>query len=87
MTEDTQQLVEYRLRQARETLQASRELLTGKHFRDAINRAYYAMFYAAAGLLASQCLGSSKHAGVLSLFGCHFVNTGQFSTDAALHFR
>ena len=45
------------------------------------------MFYAAAGLLAAQRLGSSKHAGVLSLFGRHFVNTGKFSADSALHFR
>ena len=87
MTDDTQRLVEYRLDQARETLQAGRELLTAKHYRDAINRAYYAMFYAALGLLAGRQLGSSKHAGVLSLFGQHFVNTGEFATDRAVYLR
>ena len=50
-------------------------------------RAYYTMFYAALGLLAVRQLGSSKHAGVLSLFGRHFVNTGEFSPSTALHLR
>lgn len=87
MTEDVNRLVTYRFEQARETLQAGRELLAGKHCRDAINRAYYAMFYAALGLLAGKQLGSSKHAGVLSLFGRHFVNTGEFPSSVAVHFR
>ena len=87
MTEDVRRLVEYRFRQARETLEAGRELLAGKHYRDTINRAYYAMFYSALGLLAVRQLGSSKHAGVLSLFAQHFVNTGEFSPTSALHLR
>jgi uncharacterized protein len=87
VTDDTRELVAYRFRQARETLEAGRELFASGHCRDAINRAYYAMFYAAVGLLALRRVGSSKHAGVLSLFGRHFVTTGEFSTEAALHFR
>jgi len=47
VTDDVEQLVAYRLGQARETLEAGRALLDAKHYRDAINRAYYAMFYAA----------------------------------------
>ncbi len=87
MTGDTQRLVEYRLAQAGETLQAGRELLAGKHYRDAINRGYYAMFYAALGLLAARQVGSSKHTGVLSLFGRHFVKTGEFASDKAVYLR
>lgn len=41
----------------------------------AISRAYYAMFYAATALLASQGLSRSKHSGVHSAFGEHFVKT------------
>ncbi len=87
MTRDVEQLVEYRLAQARETLEAGRHLLGGKHYRDAINRAYYAMFYAALGLLAARQLGTSKHSGVLSLFGRHFVKSGQFASDTAVYLR
>ena len=87
MTDDAEQLVSYRLKQARQTLEAGRELLSGGYFRDAINRAYYAMFYAALGLLAARQLGSSKHAGVLSLFSRHFVNTGEFPPARAVYLR
>jgi len=45
MTERVEKLVDYRLRQASETLAAANELLQGEHLRDAVNRAYYAMFY------------------------------------------
>ena len=87
MTDDTKRLVQYRFDQARETLEAGRALLRSRHYRDAINRAYYTMFYAVLGLLAARQLGSSKHAGVLSLFGRHFVNTGQFPANQAVRFR
>ena len=87
MTEDDRKLVEYRLRQAEETLGVARELHSNKHYRDAVNRAYYSMFYACLGLLASRTLGTSKHTGALSLFSQHFVKNGLFSHDVARHFR
>ncbi len=80
-------LVSRRLAQAAETLQAATELLDAGHYRDAINRAYYAMFYAGLALLATRMLGTSKHSGVLGLFGKHFVKTGHFSREAGRHLR
>ena len=38
-----------------------------------VNRAYYAMFYAALALLATIGQESSKHQGVLALFDLHFI--------------
>jgi len=87
VTDDVRRLVEYRLDQAEETLQAARDLLDAGHLRDSINRSYYAMFYAGLGLLASRMLGSSKHAGVLSLFGQHFVKTGEFPDASGKYLR
>ena len=46
MTRDIALLVDRRLGQAAETLQVAGELVTSGHLRDAINRGYYAMFYA-----------------------------------------
>jgi len=43
----------------------------------AINRSYYAIFYAANGLFATQGLARSKHSGVIAAFRRHFVKTGQ----------
>lgn len=75
------------LDQADETLRAARDLLDSGHLRDSINRSYYAMFYAGLALLASRMLGSSKHAGVLSLFGQHFVKTGEFPATSGKYLR
>ena len=87
MTDDIIKLVEYRLMQADETLIAAKELSANGHYRDAVNRAYYAMFYCGLGLLAAKKLGSSKHSGVLSLFSRHCVKTGLFSNESGRHLR
>lgn len=87
MTGNVKLLVAYRPAQARETLQAGRELLAGRHYRDAVNRGYYAMFYATLGMLASEQLGTSKHTGVMSLFTERFVKTGRFPVEKAVYLR
>jgi uncharacterized protein (UPF0332 family) len=69
-------LVRYRLEQAIETLREASLLLDQNAWRGAQNRAYYAMFYAVLGLLATRQLGSSKHSGVLGLFDREFVKPG-----------
>lgn len=51
MNEDLRTLIDYRLAQAAETLEAARELSSAGHLRDAVNRAYYAMFYCGLALL------------------------------------
>ncbi|TVQ23093.1 MAG: HEPN domain-containing protein [Leptolyngbya sp. DLM2.Bin15] len=71
-----QLLVQYRLSEADETLREAEILLAQSAFRGSVNRSYYAMFYAVAGLLATQGLGTSKHSGVISLFDREFVKTG-----------
>jgi uncharacterized protein (UPF0332 family) len=87
VTENIGKLIEYRFQQARETLVAAKELHAKNYYRDAVNRAYYAMFYCSLGLLAAKNLGSSKHSGVLSLFSQHFVKTGIISVGAGRHLR
>ena len=80
MTEKQKEVVAHRLKRARETL-ASAKVLEDSHFYyGAINRLYYACFYAVTALLATRGLSSSKHSGVLSLFNRHFVKTGLMST-------
>ena len=87
MNPDVKAVVEYRLKQAHETLAAARDLEKDAHLRDAANRAYYSMFYAGAGLLASRLLGTNRHSGLLNLFGEYFVKTGEFSVQAARYLR
>lgn len=86
-SEPLRQLVLYRLTQARETLREAEILRAAAAQRGAINRAYYAMFYALLALLATRQLGTSKHSGAIGLFDREFVKPGLFAVDLsrALH--
>jgi len=79
--QDHGSLVRFRLEQADEALAAARLLLEAGLLRQAAGRAYYAMFYAVLALLAIRGLGTSKHAGALSLFDREFVKTGAFARE------
>jgi len=81
ITENVHALVAYRLEQADECLDAAKVLLEKKLHRGAINRAYYAMFYAVLALLATRKQETSKHSGAISLFDKEFVKPGTFSKD------
>lgn len=87
MTPELRALVEYRLSQSRDALRAAERLLESRLWRDAINRSYYAQFYAVLALLALRGLGTSKHSGAISLFDREFVRTGVFPKELsqALH--
>lgn len=87
MNDDLQKLITYRLDQAAETLEAAQQLFAAGHHRDAVNRAYYVMFYCGLALLASKGLGASKHSGVLSLFNRYFVKTGEFPVEDGRHLQ
>lgn len=54
------ELVKLRMKQAEETLHEARILIAEHADRGAVNRAYYAMFYAVLAILATRRLGSSK---------------------------
>jgi uncharacterized protein (UPF0332 family) len=71
---------------ADEALDDARYLLEGHRLKGAVNRAYYAMFYAAIAPLASITSRIPRsHKDAISLFGRHYVLTGkidrQFATD------
>jgi uncharacterized protein (UPF0332 family) len=80
-SDNIQVLVRARLEHADEALNAARILLEQHSVRAAVNRAYYAMFYAVLALLALCKQETSKHSGVISLFDREFVRPGVFSRD------
>lgn len=69
-------LISYRLKQADESMKAAKMLLKEGLLNSAVNRGYYAMFYAVLALLASQKKETSKHSGAISLFDKDYVKTG-----------
>jgi uncharacterized protein (UPF0332 family) len=74
-------LVEQRLEQSEESLEASRVLLEKGMLRPSINRSYYAMFYAVQALLAIKKKETSKHSGIISLFDKEFIKPEIFKKD------
>ena len=83
MNDDLKSLVEYRLDEARESIEEAALLQAGGKSRGALSRAYYAMFYATLALLAIKELGASKHSGVIRLFHEHYVQDGTFDKEIA----
>ena len=69
-------LIQYRMERAYETLSSAEVLYhQGQDSASIVNRAYYAMFYAALALLATIGQETSKHSGVISLFDKHFIKS------------
>jgi uncharacterized protein (UPF0332 family) len=66
---------------AREALESAQYNLDGGFYGVAVNRAYYAYFYAAIALLLTLNMTRSKHAGVLAAFREHFVRPGSFPIE------
>jgi uncharacterized protein (UPF0332 family) len=81
MTENIKALMTYRLEQADESLEATRTLLDKRLTRPAVNRAYYAMFYAVLALLSVVKKETTKHSGAIALFDRDFVKPGIFKKD------
>jgi len=80
--EDIKVLVKYRLEQAEAAIEDAKFLLEGERSTQSIiNRAYYAMFYAALAMLQKVGEIPSKHTGVISLFDREFVSKGIFSKE------
>lgn len=69
-------LCQHRFHQADETLSEARLLLEAGHYRCALNRAYYAMFYALQVLVIKHKLWISKHSGVISFFDREYIKSG-----------
>lgn len=83
-----QKLIDYRLQQADDSLLEARTLAKVSLWRGAINRSYYAMFYATLALTVEKQQVISKHTGVIAFFDKEFIRTGIFPKEMSrsLHF-
>jgi uncharacterized protein (UPF0332 family) len=79
---DKPALIRLRLERAKQTLQAAHTLYQqGDSPVSIVNRAYYAMFYAALALLVTVDRHSVKHSGVIALFDKEFVRQNIVSKE------
>lgn len=76
----------YRLQRAKETLIEIRVLLENKFWNTAVNRMYYASFYAVGALLYQKNIETSSHSGSRQKFGLLFVQTGLISREYGKHY-
>lgn len=75
-SEDRRNLVIYRMNRANETIQEAVYNANGGYFNTAVNRLYYAAYYAISALLLHNGHATSTHAGIKALFSLHFIRTG-----------
>ncbi len=75
------ELVKYRINRADEAIQEARLMANDCHYNAAINRLYYACFYAVQALLVKHGILSSTHAGVKTMLSLHFVSKGVIDVE------
>ena len=71
-------LIRYRLQRAEQTLDEAKVMSDATYYNAAINRLYYACYYAVVAALLSKGLTTTTHAGVKTLFSLHFIASGIF---------
>ena len=79
--ESIEALSAYRFRRAEETLKEIPFLKGQGYYNTAINRLYYACYYAAVALLIKYEINPGTHAGVKQMLGLHFVASGRLSRE------
>ena len=87
MKQEEAEYVRLRVQRARDSLREAQLLLDGGYLIGAVNRMYYACFYAVNAILFSEGLSSSKHSGVMSLFERHWIKTGRLPVEIGKFYR
>jgi uncharacterized protein (UPF0332 family) len=77
------EMVKYRIDKAHETLKEAKYCADGDMCVVAVNRLYYACYYAASALLLKNGYECSSHKGVKAMLNLHYVATGKFDRNVA----
>ncbi len=75
--EERTEYARYRIETAYNTVEAAKLLAGNGFWNSAINRLYYALFYAVNALLVINEIYPQSHSGVKSQFSLHFIKTGK----------
>ena len=75
------ELIEYRLKRAKDTLDDAHILAEKSKWNSTMNRLYYAAYYAVIALLIKSNYKTNTHIGVKSNFSEHFIKTNIISKD------
>lgn len=80
-SETTLELCIYRMETAENTYRMAKLCYDNDGYRDAVNRSYYASFYALRAVLALEGVDFKRHKDVVSYFNQHYVATGKFKRE------
>jgi uncharacterized protein len=83
---DRDKLVAHRLKRAKNTLAEINLLVENQLWNTAVNRLYYACYYAVTALLAKNGINAQTHRGVRQMFGFHFIKTGIIDKDIGKYY-
>lgn len=78
---EIEEFISYRLDKSEEVYSAAILLYDAGQWNSAVNRLYYACFYAASALLLKRGVGAKSHNGVIAKFSECVVRTGEMSAD------
>ncbi len=82
MTEQEKlKLISYRITRATDTFKEVQLHIENELWATAINRLYYAVFYAVSALLLKNNILAQSHAGARQMFGLHFIKTGMIPKE------
>ena len=84
--ENYEALSRYRQERAHETLAEIPYLREQGYYNTAVNRLYYACYYAAVALLTKHHISAGTHAGVKIMLGLHFVSKGLITKESGRAF-
>lgn len=76
-------LSKYRFQCSLEALEDARIMYDADRYKNALNRAYYSVFYGIRAVNALDGFDSSKHSGVIAHFNQNYVKTGIFPKEAS----
>lgn len=79
--EERLELVRLRKDNAHRTLGEARLMLDNNYWNGAVNRMYYASFYAVTALLIQHEIKAQTYSGVRQMLSLHFVKTGKLATS------
>ncbi len=81
MNDKKEDLCIYRIRNAVETLGVALLCLDSQHYKDSINRSYYAAFYAIKAVLALEEIDFKRHKDAVAYFNKTYVATEIFPKE------
>lgn len=81
MERSIEELSRYRFENSLEALEDARIMFANGRYKNTLNRAYYAVFYAIKSVNALDGFDSSKHSGVIAHFNQQYVKPGIFQKD------